>query len=180
MALIACTECGKQISDTAAACPGCGAPVANSGGAKATTAAPLAAPVAVAKSSNLNAVLWGATIVILAIAAGMFLALKGAKDDVKAEQERVAKLPEMPIQLSHRRAITGPGLVISFKNSSNRVIAVAATFRNPSLNQEKTVRIDLSPNQVREVGHLEGWTFASGDTIRVTHNDYRPLEARIP
>lgn len=27
MALIACTECGKEISDKAAACPGCGAPV---------------------------------------------------------------------------------------------------------------------------------------------------------
>lgn len=26
MALIACTECGKEISDKAAACPGCGAP----------------------------------------------------------------------------------------------------------------------------------------------------------
>lgn len=27
MALIACAECGKEISDKAAACPGCGAPV---------------------------------------------------------------------------------------------------------------------------------------------------------
>ena len=27
MALIECTECGKQISDQAATCPGCGAPV---------------------------------------------------------------------------------------------------------------------------------------------------------
>jgi len=28
MALVFCRECGKQISDTAAACPGCGAPQA--------------------------------------------------------------------------------------------------------------------------------------------------------
>ena len=27
MALINCPECGKQVSDTAAACPNCGAPV---------------------------------------------------------------------------------------------------------------------------------------------------------
>jgi len=26
MALIKCTECGKEVSDKAAACPGCGAP----------------------------------------------------------------------------------------------------------------------------------------------------------
>lgn len=29
MALIACAECGKEISDKAAACPHCGAPVAS-------------------------------------------------------------------------------------------------------------------------------------------------------
>lgn len=28
MALIACSECSKEISDKAATCPGCGAPVA--------------------------------------------------------------------------------------------------------------------------------------------------------
>lgn len=28
MALVACGECGKQVSDTAASCPNCGAPIA--------------------------------------------------------------------------------------------------------------------------------------------------------
>jgi len=28
MALVKCTECGKEVSDKAAACPGCGAPIA--------------------------------------------------------------------------------------------------------------------------------------------------------
>lgn len=27
MALIACTECGKEVSDKAASCPSCGAPI---------------------------------------------------------------------------------------------------------------------------------------------------------
>ena len=31
MALIKCSECGREISDKAAACPGCGAPVSPSG-----------------------------------------------------------------------------------------------------------------------------------------------------
>lgn len=38
MALIACNECGKEISDKAAACPHCGAPMAT---VTATPAAPL-------------------------------------------------------------------------------------------------------------------------------------------
>ena len=32
MALINCTECGKEISDKAAACPNCGAPISNGAG----------------------------------------------------------------------------------------------------------------------------------------------------
>lgn len=28
MSMIACPECGKEISDKAASCPGCGAPIA--------------------------------------------------------------------------------------------------------------------------------------------------------
>lgn len=40
MALIQCSECGREVSDKAAACPGCGAPIA----APAASPAP-AAPV---------------------------------------------------------------------------------------------------------------------------------------
>ena len=43
MALISCSECGKQISDKAAACPNCGAPV--------TAAAPGGAALAVAPAT---------------------------------------------------------------------------------------------------------------------------------
>ena len=45
MALITCPECGKSVSDKAAACPGCGYPLANGGGA---VTAPLVAPPAIA------------------------------------------------------------------------------------------------------------------------------------
>ena len=37
MALISCTECGKEVSDKASSCPGCGAPIALS---ERTTPAP--------------------------------------------------------------------------------------------------------------------------------------------
>jgi len=29
MALISCTECGKEVSDKAASCPSCGAPISD-------------------------------------------------------------------------------------------------------------------------------------------------------
>jgi len=36
MALIACPECGKEISDTASSCPNCGAPIAQKNETKST------------------------------------------------------------------------------------------------------------------------------------------------
>jgi DNA-directed RNA polymerase subunit RPC12/RpoP len=36
MALIKCLECGKDVSDKAAACPGCGAPLLSAAGARVT------------------------------------------------------------------------------------------------------------------------------------------------
>lgn len=37
MALIKCSECGKEVSDKAAACPGCNAPFGKEGGVKRLT-----------------------------------------------------------------------------------------------------------------------------------------------
>jgi TM2 domain-containing membrane protein YozV len=44
MALISCDECGKQISDRAAACPNCGAPIAGNLPRTSVTPLVVAAP----------------------------------------------------------------------------------------------------------------------------------------
>lgn len=94
-----------------------------------------------------------------------------AKEELLAEQ-RAAK-PNMPIRVSTRDALTGSGLVAQFTNSSDRYIAVVATFTNPTTNQSLRARVDISPNDTKEIGHLEGWAFASGDEILLEHSDYR-------
>lgn len=94
--------------------------------------------------------------------------------------ETFARLPDLPITATYRRAMMGPGLVIAFSNSSNRALAVGAQFKNPTLNLERSFRVDVPPRGVKEVGHLEGWTFASGDTITITHAEYKPVIITIP
>jgi len=88
--------------------------------------------------------------------------------------------PDLPIALAYRAAITGPGLVVSLKNTSNRSLAVLMTVANATTKQEKTFRLDISPQQTTEVGHLEGWTFASGDSVKVVHAEYKPLLRKLP
>lgn len=190
MALISCPECGKQVSDTAPTCLGCGAPVAQLVARKAPTTSPSRSPETASPkgTTTSHTILRSVAITFFVVVAGIALGLWFVNESLKSETERIQKaeidrllkLPEMPIQLSYRRAITGPGLVVSFRNTSNRALAVAVTLRNPSLNQQKIIRIDVSPSQAREVGYLEGWAFASGDTIRITHNDYKQSEVRVP
>ena len=88
--------------------------------------------------------------------------------------------PLMPIEVTYRKALLGEGLVASFHNSSQKHLAVVVILTNPTLNQTKSLRLDLSPDVTREIGHLEGWAFASGDIIEIKHNDYRTLTVKVP
>ena len=88
------------------------------------------------------------------------------------EEQRSAK-PNIPVRISIREALTGDGLVAQFSNNSNRFIAIAATFTNPTTNESLTTRIDISPNDTKEIGHIEGWIFESGDEILLEHSDYK-------
>lgn len=60
MALIACPECGRQVSTQATACPGCGAPVAG--------APPLAKPSASPPARSARIWLW-----IVGVPVGLFV-----------------------------------------------------------------------------------------------------------
>ncbi|MGH8770148.1 MAG: hypothetical protein ACREV2_03065 [Burkholderiales bacterium] len=180
MALIECPECKDRVSDTARSCPHCGAPV---GALPFTADTPNPSPYVKEKSaytSTLNTVLWIVGTVVFAIAGVLFFTLQGWKNALKAEEERIQRLPEIPIEVTYRQALLGPGLVVSFKNFSSRNLSVIATLTNPSLNQRASYRVDVSPNGDKELGHLEGWTFASGDTVHLTHHDYKPSETQLP
>jgi len=69
MALIKCKECGKEVSDKAAACPGCGAPIA-----------PSSPVVSLKPSSHANVTRTGAKwegIGFILIILGMFMLFVG-------------------------------------------------------------------------------------------------------
>ena len=82
--------------------------------------------------------------------------------------------------MTYRKAVTGPGLVVGLKNNSERHLAVLVTAANPTTKEHKTLRVDIAPHQTTEVGHLEGWTFASGDSLKVVHSDYREWNGKLP
>jgi hypothetical protein len=102
------------------------------------------------------------------------------RERVEAEIARINSLPEMPIAVTYREALLGNGLASAFQNNSNRHLAVLVSFENPSMSQRKSFRLDLAPGEAKEIGHMEGWAFASGDKITVSHDEYRTEVVSIP
>lgn len=104
-------------------------------------------------------------------------------DDEAPQQvapQQVAIKPALPVFVAYRQALMGNGLVAQFTNQSNRFLAIVVTATNPSLHQKQVFRLDIPPNETKEIGHLEGWAFSSGDTILVSHFDYAPSKIIIP
>ncbi|MEO1016316.1 MAG: hypothetical protein AAFY56_01295 [Pseudomonadota bacterium] len=98
---------------------------------------------------------------------------------VYQEYEISSKEP-LPVKVSYRDALLGPGYVAQFRNESPRYLAVVVTVKNPTTGQVVSSRLDLPPEQMVEIGHAEGWTFVSGDTITLEHTDYRDWVGLIP
>lgn len=138
-------------------------------------------------SSSAPAIFIIIVVLILALAAlkGFFenleleTELSRTKQELNEANQKLAKKPDLPVSVSIRQAMAGPGLVAQFTNQSTRFLSVIATFHNPTTNQEMSIRLDLAPNLKQEIGHLEGWTLSSGDLITVQHNDYATSKIEI-
>lgn len=75
MALIACPDCGNQVSDAAPTCPRCGRPIA------VTATPPAAAPAPAAAPPKKKGTSWGC--MALLVVGGLFLFLASFLSDVK-------------------------------------------------------------------------------------------------
>jgi hypothetical protein len=171
MALIQCPECRQGVSDRAVACPKCGAPVRRPQGF---------ASAAVAGSPNQFAPALMTTRRPTLAAFILGVLILGGIAAFVINQQRIANLPPLPVAVEYRRALLGPGLVLHVVNNSNRYLSLAATLSNPTLNQQRSYRLNVRPNSFVEVGHREGWTLESGDKIRLTQSDYQPWDGSIP
>ena len=89
-------------------------------------------------------------------------------------------LPPLPVEVGYRPALIGEGLVLKVKNNSNRTLTILATLSNPTLHSEKTFNLTTAPNEVSEIGHLEGWVLVSGDQVKLSNTEYKSWQGSIP
>jgi hypothetical protein len=52
--------------------------------------------------------------------------------------------------------------------------------RNPTLSTVKRFTLELKPRSSTDFGHLEGWTFASGDEVGLFNDEFSGLRLSVP
>lgn len=156
MALLACTECGKEISDKASSCPSCGAPSA-------------ASPPKRTKRKT-SPVAWAALIAIVG----------GLLWYSQSREYKEQSLPTLPIEVGYRKAITGPGMVLHVKNTSGQPLFALVGLSNPTTKENKSFRVDIPAHGSAELGHKEGWVLASGDSLQLSNVAFKTWKGSIP
>jgi hypothetical protein len=85
-------------------------------------------------------------------------------------QKTVQTLANFPFEVKYRKSLTGNGYVDQIVNTSGGSQPVKITLNNPTLNQTKVYSAVIDAHQFREIGHLQGWTASSGDSITLEWN----------
>jgi len=88
--------------------------------------------------------------------------------------------PELPIEVTFRPSIGRGSLVAQYRNRSDKYLALSVKITNTTVGQSNRITVSLGPNQMYEHGWVEGWSYASGEKIEISHADYEPMELRVP
>lgn len=85
---------------------------------------------------------------------------------------QLAKKPELPVTMSLRKAMMGPGYVAVFNTTIKSPVSVLANIKSAALGTTKQFELHLSPNAPTELGHMEKAVIEKGDTITLENNNY--------
>ena len=126
---------------------------------------------------------------LFAIAFVLLLSACAPKSELDAAQQRISQLqaenaqlrarlerkPEIPLTMSVRKALTGPGYVAVFNTTTKSPVSAIATLNSKSLGTTKRFELHVNPTVASELGHLEGAVIEEGDTITVENQSHSPL-----
>lgn len=88
--------------------------------------------------------------------------------------------PAVPVRVTFRQAGLGRGQIGIFSNYSSIPLPVVIALHNPNTGQRKRFSIRIAPGTRAELGHLDGWRFASGDQVAIRSQGYEPLRVTVP
>jgi len=89
-------------------------------------------------------------------------------------------VPDLPVEVSFRRAMMDDSTVAGFTNFSERTLSLEVKLINPNLNAERELRLVLHPGQYTEIGWLDGWAFVRDEQICLTHPEFQTKYVTVP
>ena len=101
-------------------------------------------------------------------------------NELDKSSAQLAKKPDLPISVSVRKALTGPGLVAVFNTTIKSSLAIMVSVTSTALGTTKAFEVHLNPAGSTELGHLEGAVIEPGDTITVENNNFAALTYSVP
>jgi uncharacterized protein YoxC len=112
------------------------------------------------------------------------LALSEEKNRTEVVQSALEKeknrLPIIPVRIEFRTSAMKKGLVGVFTNYSSKQLTIMMALRNTTTGQTKQIQTQIAPAAKLEIGHLEGWQFASGDQIIIGSAGYESSRSVAP
>jgi hypothetical protein len=106
--------------------------------------------------------------------------LNATQKQIKTPAPEAAKTRAIPIEISTRKAVTGSGLVLVFKDNIEQPLTLNISCKNLALGNSKTFRIEVQPKTNGEIGSMQGWAAASGDIVEMACDGYDDSQFKIP
>jgi len=100
---------------------------------------------------------------------------KNLEDQNSQLQAKADEKPALPVTVSFRKAMMGPGNVAILNTTVKSTVPVLVTLHSAALGSSKTFELHLDPSLSTELGHLEGAVIENGDTITIENRNYSPV-----
>lgn len=103
------------------------------------------------------------------------------QQQLKSTEARLAQevRPDLPIKVGFRPAIFGDGKVAVIENVSSRELEVTLDVLSPATGLTYHRALVLDTNRVQQIGKAEGWEFATGQQIKLSNPQYRPIAGTV-
>lgn len=96
-----------------------------------------------------------------------------------APESEVDTKPELPITVSFREAMMGPGNVAIFNTTIKSPVPILVTLHSSAFGTDKRFELHLEPSHSTELGHMEGAVIENGDTITIENQNYAPHSFKV-
>lgn len=101
--------------------------------------------------------------------------LQETSSQLSTATSELARKPTIPVKISFRRALLGPGYVAVFNTTIKQDFPVLVTIKSKALGTSQKFRLSLSQATSTELGHSEGAPIEAGDEIIIENTNYEPL-----